>query len=44
MVAQEIDAMLTQTAVQLSNQGIDIKRLFTQENIPQLRERSRQRQ
>lgn len=41
MVAQEIDAMLTQTAVQLSNQGIDIKRLFTQENIPQLRERSR---
>lgn len=41
MIAQEVDSMLTQTAVQLSNQGIDIKRLFTQENIPQLRERSR---
>lgn len=41
MIAQEVDSMLTQTAMQLSNQGIDIKRLFTQENIPQLRERSR---
>ncbi len=41
MIAQEVDSMLTQTAMQLSNQGIDIKRIFTQENIPQLRERSR---
>jgi len=41
MIAQEVDTMLTQTAVQLSNQGIDIKKLFTQESIPQLRERSR---
>lgn len=41
MIAQEIDNMLTQTAVQLSRQGIDVKKLFTQESIPQLRERSR---
>jgi trigger factor len=41
LIAKEVDAMLTQTAVQLSRQGIDVKKLFTQENIPQLRERSR---
>jgi trigger factor len=41
LIAQEVDAMLTQTAVQLSNQGIDVKKLFTPESIPQLRERSR---
>lgn len=41
LIAQEVDAMLTQTAVQLSKQGIDVKKLFTQENISQLRERSR---
>ena len=41
LISQEVDAMLTQTAVQLSNQGIDVKKLFTPESIPQLRERSR---
>lgn len=41
MVEREIDELLTQTAIRLSNQGIDIKRLFTQETIPQLRDRSR---
>jgi trigger factor len=41
LIAQEVDAMLTQTAVQLGNQGIDVKKLFTPESIPQLRERSR---
>lgn len=40
MVEREIDELLTQTAIRLSNQGIDIKRLFTQETIPQLRDRS----
>ena len=40
LVEQEVDELLTQTAVRLSNQGIDIKKLFTQELIPQLRERS----
>ena len=42
LIEQEIDAMLTQTAMQMSNQGFDIKKLFTQEMIPQLRERSRE--
>ncbi|MBV9387372.1 MAG: trigger factor [Chroococcidiopsidaceae cyanobacterium CP_BM_ER_R8_30] len=41
MIAQEVDNLLTQTAIQLSRQGIDVKKLFTQENISQLRERSR---
>jgi len=41
LISQEVDALLTQTAVQLSRQGIDVKKLFTQESIPQLRERSR---
>jgi len=41
LIEEEVDALLTQTAVQLSRQGIDIKKLFTQEMIPQLRERSR---
>lgn len=42
LLEQEIDAMLTQTAMQMSNQGFDIKKLFTPETIPQLRERSRE--
>jgi trigger factor len=41
MVQQEVDAMLTQTAMKLSQQGLDIRKLFTQDVIPQLRERSR---
>jgi trigger factor len=41
LISQEADALLTQTAVQLSKQGIDVKKLFTQENIAQMRERSR---
>lgn len=41
LIEQEIDGMLTQTAMQMSNQGVDIKKLFTAEIIPQLRERSR---
>lgn len=41
LINQEVDTMLTQTAMQLSRQGIDVKRLFTQDTIPQLRERSR---
>ena len=41
LIGQEVDEMLTQTAMQLSRQGIDVKKLFSQENIPQLRERSR---
>jgi trigger factor len=40
-IDQEIDAMLSQTAMKLSEQGIDVKKLFTQEIIPQLRDRSK---
>ncbi len=40
-IDQEVDAMLSQTAMKLSEQGIDVKKLFTQEIIPQLRERSK---
>lgn len=41
IIQQEVNAMLTQTAMRLSQQGLDIKKLFTQDVIPQLRERSR---
>ncbi|MDB9539432.1 trigger factor [Anabaenopsis tanganyikae CS-531] len=41
LIDKEIDAMLTQTAMRLSQQGLDVRQLFTQEIIPQLRERSR---
>ncbi|MBW4632082.1 MAG: trigger factor [Iphinoe sp. HA4291-MV1] len=41
MIQQEVDAMLTQTAVRLSQQGLDVRKLFTPDVIPQLRERSR---
>ncbi|MFH7026893.1 MAG: trigger factor [Heteroscytonema crispum UTEX LB 1556] len=41
MIEQEVDAMLTQTAIRLSQQGLDVRKLFTQDIIPQLRERSR---
>ncbi|MEI1374905.1 trigger factor [Nostoc sp. UHCC 0926] len=41
LIEQEVDAMLTQTAIRLSQQGLDVKKLFTQDIIVQLRERSR---
>ncbi|NJM70494.1 MAG: trigger factor [Scytonema sp. RU_4_4] len=41
MIQQEVNEMLTQTAMRLSQQGLDVKKLFTQDVIPQLRERSR---
>ncbi|MBW4555717.1 MAG: trigger factor [Trichormus sp. ATA11-4-KO1] len=41
MIEKEIDTMLTQTAVRLSQQGLDVRKLFTPDIIPQLRERSR---
>jgi len=41
LVQQEVDTMLTQTAIRLSQQGLDVKKLFTQDVIPQLRQRSR---
>jgi trigger factor len=41
LVRREADYMLTQTAMQLSQQGIDIKQMFTRDVIESLRERSR---
>ncbi|MEH1909070.1 MAG: trigger factor [Nostoc sp.] len=41
LIEQEVDAMLTQTAIRLSQQGLDVRNLFTQDIIAQLRERSR---
>ncbi len=41
LVDRELTYMLNQTAVQLQNQGLDIRQLFTQETIPMLKERSR---
>jgi trigger factor len=40
LIDQEVDAMLTQTAMKLSEQGLDVRKLFTQDIITQLRERS----
>jgi trigger factor len=41
LIRQELDYMLTQTAMQLDSQGVDIKQLFTRELIEQMRQRSR---
>ncbi|MUL38360.1 trigger factor [Gloeocapsopsis dulcis] len=41
LIEQEVNNMLTQAAVQLSQQGIDVKKLFTQESVAKLRENSR---
>ncbi|QLE56905.1 trigger factor [Nostoc sp. TCL26-01] len=41
LIEREVDSMLTQTAMRLAQQGLDVKKLFTQDIIPQLRERSR---
>jgi trigger factor len=41
MVRNEVDSMLTQTAMRLQNQGMDIKQLFTQDTVPRLREQAR---
>lgn len=41
LIEREVNFMLNQTAMQLQNQGIDIKRLFNQDTIPMMKERSR---
>jgi trigger factor len=41
LVERELTYMINQTAVQLQNQGLDIRQLFTEETIPMLKERSR---
>ncbi len=41
MIQQEVEAMLTQTAMRLQQQGMDIRKLFTPDIMPKLRENSR---
>lgn len=41
LIQQEVDAMLTQTAMRLSQQGVDVRKLFTQEMVTQMRQASR---
>ncbi len=41
LIDREVNYMLSQTAVRLSQQGIDVKQLFNDEMLPRLREQSR---
>lgn len=41
LIEREVNYMLQQTAMQLQNQGVDVKQLFTQELVARLREQSR---
>lgn len=41
LIDRELTYILNQTALQLQNQGIDIKQLFNQNTIPMFKERSR---
>ena len=41
MVEREVETILTQTAMQMESYGMDIRKLFNAETIPQLKERSR---
>ncbi|BCL37877.1 trigger factor [Nostoc sp. MS1] len=41
LIEKEVDAILSQTAMRFAQQGMDVRKIFTQEIIPQLRERSR---
>lgn len=41
LIRREVDHMITQTAMRFSEQGMDIKRMFTPEVVNMMRERSR---
>ncbi|MEC4802752.1 MAG: trigger factor [Jaaginema sp. PMC 1079.18] len=41
LIDREIETMLTQTAMQLQQYGMDVKNLFTQDRIAEMKERSR---
>jgi trigger factor len=41
LIREEIDRLLTQQAMQLSNMGIDIKQLFNSDTVPRMREQLR---
>ncbi|HEY9669216.1 MAG TPA: trigger factor [Coleofasciculaceae cyanobacterium] len=41
LIEQEVQRLLTQTMMQMESYGMDVRRLFNAETIPQLKERSR---
>lgn len=41
MIEREVEAILTQTAMQMESYGLDIRKLFNADTIPQLKQRSR---
>lgn len=41
MIEQEVQTIVTQTAIQMESYGMDIRKLFTAETVAQLKERSR---
>jgi trigger factor len=41
MIEREVERILTQTALQMENYGMDVRKLFNAETMPQLKERSR---
>lgn len=41
MIEREVQTILTQTAMQMESYGMDIRKLFNAETLPQLKERSR---
>ena len=41
LIREEVDRLLTQQAMQLSNMGIDLKQLFNSETVPRMREHLR---
>jgi trigger factor len=41
MIQEEVNAILTQTAMQMQQLGVDIKQLFNADSIPRMRENSR---
>lgn len=41
LVQEEVTRVLTQTAMQMEQMGMDLRQLFTQENLPKLRDNAR---
>jgi len=41
LVGEEVQTLITQTAMQMQNYGMDIKQIFNAASIPQMRERTR---
>jgi trigger factor len=41
LIQDEVNSLLTESAIQMQQMGIDVNRLFTADNIPKMRERTR---